>query len=63
MIFPAEKLSISDGDIRRVNGRDVVTGRRNGYNVAVMIDGDMAYALSSDLSTNRLVALFTDTSI
>jgi anti-sigma factor RsiW len=63
MIFPAHRLSVGGGDVIRVDGKDVILGRRNGYNVAVMIDGDMAYALSSDLPSRRLVRMFTDPSI
>jgi len=60
MIFPAHKLSVRGGDVVRAGGHDVVLGRRNGYNVAVLLDGDMAYALSSDLPAKRLLAMFTD---
>lgn len=60
MIFPAQRLSLGGGDVIRVEGKDVVLGRQNGYNVAVMLDGDMAYALSSDLPSERLVRMFTD---
>ncbi len=63
MIFPSERLKVRGGDVVNVNGRDVVLGRRNGYNVAVMFDGDMAYALSSDLPSKRLVSMFSDLSI
>jgi len=63
MIFPVNKLVVRGGDTVRVDGKNVVLGRRNGYNVAVMIDGDMAYSLSSDLPSKRLISLFTELSI
>jgi len=64
MIFPAEHLaSLRGGKVVRAGGRDVLLGRHNGYNVAVTVDGDMAYAVSSDLPSQRLVSLLTDMSI
>jgi anti-sigma factor RsiW len=64
MIFPAEHLaSIQGGKVVRAGGHDVLLGRHNGYNVAVTVDGDMAYAVSSDLPSQRLVSLLTDMSI
>jgi len=63
MIFPTDSVNIKGGNTTIVNGKKVVLGRRNGFNVAVMINGDMAYALSSDLPTRRLLSLFTDTNI
>lgn len=63
MIFPLERLSIAGGKVVRAGGRDVLLGRHNGYNVAVTVDGDMAYAASSDLPPQRLVTLLTGMSI
>jgi len=63
MIFPAEHLQFRGREAVRVGGRDVLLGRHNGYNVAVTVDGDMAYAVSSDLPKERLVSLLTDMSI
>jgi len=57
LVFPAADLTIRGGDVRTVNGREYLTGRRNGYNVALTREGDMIYAVSSDLSANRLVSL------
>ncbi|MBW2276696.1 MAG: zf-HC2 domain-containing protein [Deltaproteobacteria bacterium] len=55
MIFNTDAVTIRGGDLVHVAGRDVVLGRRKGFNVAVMLDGDMAYAFSSDLSRGRLL--------
>ena len=64
MIFPVERLApITGGKVVRAGGHDVLLGRHNGYNVAVTVDGDMAYAVSSDLPPQRLVSLLTDMSI
>jgi anti-sigma factor (TIGR02949 family) len=63
MIFPVEHLQIRGGTVVRAGNRDVLLGRHNGYNVAVTVDGDMAYAVSSDLPRERLVSLLTDMSI
>jgi hypothetical protein len=63
MIFPVQRLSIAGGKVVHAGGRDVLLGRHNGYNVAVEVDGDMAYAVSSDLPPQRLVSLLSDMSI
>jgi anti-sigma factor RsiW len=63
MIFPVEHLQIRGGSVVRKGGREVLLGRHNGYNVAVAVDGDMAYAVSSDLPKERLISLLTDMSI
>lgn len=63
MIFPVEHLQIRGGTVVRAAGREVLLGRHNGYNVAVTVDGDMAYAVSSDLPKERLISLLTDMSI
>ena len=63
MIFPVEHLQIRGGTVVRSGGRDVLLGRHNGYNVAVAVDGDMAYAVSSDLPKERLISLLNDMSI
>jgi anti-sigma factor RsiW len=55
MIFSTDDIAIRGGDLVHVEGRDVVLGRRKGFNVAVMLDGDMAYAFSSDLPRGRLL--------
>ena len=57
MIFNRRNTVLEGGRQVRIGGRDVILGRRNGYNVAVLLDGDMAYALSSDLSQERLLSL------
>ncbi len=57
MIFNRQNTVLSGGRHVSVGGRDVLVGRRNGFNVAVVLDGDMAYALSSDLSRDRLLSL------
>ncbi len=63
MIFPVERLQMRGGTVVRAGGHDVLLGRHNGYNVAVTVDGDMAYAVSSDLPKERLISLLTDMSI
>jgi anti-sigma factor RsiW len=57
MIFNRSNTAFSGGRHVKVNGRDVLLGRKNGFNVAVILDGDMAYALSSDLPQDRLLSL------
>ncbi len=57
MIFNRRATLLRGGRRVQVDGRDVLLGRRNGFNVAVLLDGDMAYALSSDLPQDRLLAL------
>lgn len=57
MIFNRENTSLSGGRRVTVGGKDVLLGRRNGFNVAVVLDGDMAYALSSDLPQDKLLSL------
>ena len=57
MIFNPDQLDFSGGQIVRAGERDVWVGRRNGYNVAIVIDNDMAYAISSDLSQKQLVEI------
>jgi anti-sigma factor RsiW len=57
MIFNPRAVNLSGVRRVQVDGRDVLLGRRHGYNVAVLLDGDLAYALSSDLPESRLVSL------
>jgi len=57
MIFPAGRVSVAGARVDREGDREVFVGRRNGFNVAVVFDGDLAYALSSDLPGPRLVSL------
>ncbi|MFO8071343.1 MAG: zf-HC2 domain-containing protein [Polyangia bacterium] len=57
MIFPVRRLSVDKAESARVGGRPVFFDQRKGFNVAVMVDGDLAYALSSDLPRRRLVSL------
>ena len=57
MIFNRQNTHFSGGRQVEVDNRNVLLGRRNGFNVAVLLDGDMAYAFSSDLSQNRLISL------
>jgi anti-sigma factor RsiW len=45
MIFNRQNTAFSGGRHVQVAGRDVLLGRQNGFNVAVVLDGDMAYAL------------------
>ncbi len=60
MIFNPRVTSFAGGRHVTVDGKNVVLGRRRGYNVAIFMKGDMAYALSSDLSQKRLVELVRD---
>lgn len=57
MIFNRQNTLLDGGRHVRVDNKDILLGRRNGFNVAVLLDGDMAYALSSDLSQERLLTL------
>ncbi len=60
MVFPAHRISVAGGNLLTVRGKEILTGRRNGYNVAMSKEGDMIYALSSDLPTKKLVQLLVD---
>jgi anti-sigma factor RsiW len=57
MIFPAGQLKVLAPDAPTLSGKQVLTGRRNGYNVAMIKDNDMIYALSSHLPAKKLVSL------
>jgi anti-sigma factor RsiW len=57
MIFNQKSTHLSGGRHVKVDNKDVLLGRRNGFNVAVLLDGDMAYALSSDMPQERLLTL------
>jgi anti-sigma factor RsiW len=57
MIFNRQNSLFDGGRHVQVDGKEVVLGQRNGFNVAVVLEGDMAYALSSDLSQDRLLTL------
>ncbi len=60
MIFNPRTALFRGGRQVKVGRRNVLLGRRNGFNVAVFFDGDMAYALSSDLSQDRLLRLVAE---
>jgi anti-sigma factor RsiW len=60
MIFNPHITLFRGGRQVKVGDRDVLVGRRNGFNVAVFLDGDMAYALSSDLPQERLLKLVAE---
>jgi anti-sigma factor RsiW len=57
MIFARQSTHFSGGRVVKVDDKDVLLGEQNGFNVAVLLDGDMAYALSSDLPQERLLSL------
>ncbi len=57
MIFNRHNNHFSGGRSIKVADKDVLLGRQNGFNVAVLLDGDIAYALSSDLPQKRLLSL------
>jgi anti-sigma factor RsiW len=59
MIFNPERALLSGGRRVTVRGKDVLLGTRNGFNVAVLLDGDIAYAFSSDLPQERLLSLIS----
>jgi len=63
MIFNPNRTLITGGQPRNIGSKEVRLGRRNGFNVAVFFEGDMAYAISSDLPQERLVRLIADSSI
>jgi anti-sigma factor RsiW len=60
MIFNPRVTTFAGGRHVAIDGKDVILGRRKGYNVAIFVQGDMAYALSSDLSQKRLLKLVQD---
>lgn len=58
MIFNPGEIALGGKEKRvRVGDRDALVYRRNGYNIAVLLDGDMAYALLSDLPSEKLLAM------
>jgi anti-sigma factor RsiW len=63
MIFPAGRVSVEGARVIRDGDVEFFVGRRNGYNVAVFFDGDLAYAVSSDLPVPRLISLLGGISI
>ncbi|MCP4675526.1 MAG: hypothetical protein GY854_08475 [Deltaproteobacteria bacterium] len=60
MIFNPRTSVLRGGHRVQVGNREVLVGRRNGFNVVVFLDGDMAYALSSDLPQRRLLKIISD---
>ena len=63
MIFNPSTTLLTGGVPVTVANKEVLLGRRNGFNVAVFFEGDMAYAMSSDLPKERLIKLIADSSI
>ncbi len=63
MIFNRKDTSFEGGRQVKVNDKDVLLGRRNGFNVAVLLNGDMAYAFSSDLSQERILSIIANMKI
>jgi hypothetical protein len=57
IIFNPQQVDISGGKMVQLDGRQALVGRRNGFNVVILLDNDMAYALSSDLPSDRLLQL------
>ena len=57
MIFNPRHADLTSGRKVRVGGHEVLVGDRNGYHVAVLIKDGLAYAFSSDLPEQRLLAL------
>lgn len=57
IIFNPQRVDISGGEIVQLDARQALVGRRNGFNVVILLDNDMAYALSSDLPSTRLLQL------
>lgn len=56
-VFIFDPQDLATGRLRRrnVHGRDVWVGGAHGYNVAVVNDGGLGYAFTSDLSENRML--------
>lgn len=63
MIFPSHKVTIQGGNLTSKNGKQILTGTRRGYNVVMMQEGEMVYAVSSDLPTHRLISFLADEKI
>ncbi len=57
MIFNTRHTRFSGGQRYKLGNKNVLFSRQNGYNVAVLLDGDMAYVLSSDLPRDRMLDL------
>jgi anti-sigma factor RsiW len=60
MIFNTLGKAFTGGQSIDLDGRKVLTGRKNGYNLAIVFNGDMACALASDLPQERLLKLVLD---
>ena len=60
MIFNPRTTLFRGGRQVKVGDRTVLLGRRNGFNVVVFRDRDIAYALSSDLPKERLLKLVAE---
>lgn len=60
MIFDSHNIGISDGRRVKIASRNVFLGRRDGYNVAIFLDNDIAYAISSDLPEELLLEFVQD---
>ena len=60
MIFNPRSVMFTGAKRVRVGNQEVLMARRNGFNVAIFMDGDMAYALSSDLPERRLLELVAE---
>jgi hypothetical protein len=60
MIFDSHNIGISDGRRVKIGSRNVFLGRRDGYNVAIFLDNDIAYAISSDLPEELLLEFVQD---
>ncbi|HYB71131.1 MAG TPA: zf-HC2 domain-containing protein [Candidatus Bathyarchaeia archaeon] len=59
LVFPAEGLPWPRHDLRRVGGAEAYVGASRGFNLVLWRDGEMGYALVSDVDASELVDLAT----
>lgn len=57
VLFDGEGLTVPRETLRQVKGRDIVWLNQRGYGVALLQDSGVTYAMTSDLSEDRLLDL------
>lgn len=57
VLFDGEGLTVPRETLRQVRGRDIVWLNQRGYGVAVLQDSGVTYAMTSDVSEDRLLEL------
>lgn len=57
VLFDGDGLTVPRETLRQVKGRDIVWLNQRGYGVALLQDSGVTYAMTSDLSEDRLLDL------